>query len=209
MKKNILFSIVFLYALTATAQINAITESGDQVVLYEDGTWKYVDNATEEEVAITENKKNFTKNKKASFLVKSKKLNVGIWINPKKWSFVKGTEKDNYEYEFTLKGEDLYAMLIAEKVQIPLTSLIEIALNNAKNVSPDVRVIKKEYRTVNGVKVLMMQMAGTIKGIKFKYFGYYYSNSNGTIQLLAFTGAQLFDNYTDEIEDFLNGFVEL
>ena len=39
-------------------------------------------------------------------------------------------------------------------------------------------------------------------------YGYYYSNENGTIQILTYTGEKLFDKYKEDIELFLNGFVE-
>jgi hypothetical protein len=55
----------------------------------------------------------------------------------------------------------------------------------------------------------MMQMVGTIQGMRFTYYGYYFSNSNGTIQLLTYTGESLFDYYIEDIELFLNGFVEI
>ncbi len=83
-----------------------------------------------------------------------------------------------------------------------------IAIENAKDAAPDIKVINEEYRSVNGVQVLMMQMSGTIRGMRFTYYGYYYSNSNGTIQLLTYTGENLFPNYLNDIEEFLNGLVE-
>jgi hypothetical protein len=209
MRKIILLSLILTSSLLLKSQINAVTETGDEVILYNDGTWKYLNNISDEEKQIPVNQTKYFKDEKSTFLVKSKKLNVGIWINPKSWSFKKGTDEDAGEFVFEKKGEDLYAMLISEKVEIPIPNLIDIAFENAKSASPDVRVVKKEYRNVNGVQVLMMQMAGTIQGIRFTYYGYYYSNSNGTIQLLTYTSESLFNDYLDEIELFLNGFVEL
>ena len=209
MKKIIFTELILLSMQLANAQINAITDSGDEVVLYDDGTWEYLNDSMVTASEIPENSKEFITDKKSTFLVKSKKLNIGIWINPKTWSFSKGTDKDAYEFQFQKKGDDLYAMLIAEKTQIPVETLKEIAISNAKDAAPDIKVIKEEYRNVNGKRVFMMQMAGTIQGIRFTYFGYYYSNSNGTIQLLAYTGENLFSEYQAEIELFLNGLVEL
>ena len=48
-------------------------------------------------------------------------------------------------------------------------------------------------------------MDGTIQGIKFSYFGYYYSDKSGSTQLLAYTASNLADKYKIEIENFLNG----
>ena len=208
--KSITNTIIFLILLSSTqlnAQINAITDTGDQVILNSDGTWKYIDQSVIENDAITENKTIFKKGKKASFLVKSKRTNVGVWINPKKWSFTKGKENEDSEFEFQLKGEDLYGMMIAEKMEIPLESLKEIVLDNAKEAAPDIKIVKEEYRTVNGIRVLMMQMNGTIQGIKFVYYGYYYSNSSGTVQLTTYTGQNLLNDYIEDIEFFLNGIV--
>ena len=44
---------------------------------------------------------------------------MGIWLNPKKWNFQKADNNDAAEFDFELKGEDLYAMLISEKMEIP------------------------------------------------------------------------------------------
>lgn len=161
----------------------------------------------QKEIKLNETK--FFKDLKSTFVVKSQKVNIGIAINPKKWKFSKGESNDASEYSFEKKGEDLYAMLISEKVVIPLESLKSIAIENAKIAAPDIKIIKEEYRIVNGIKVLMIQMGGTIQGLKFTYYGYYYSDVSGTIQLLAYTGENLFHQYEKDIELFLNGLVKL
>lgn len=207
-RTTILTGLLIITTQLIHAQINAVTENGDEVLLFEDGKWKYLKEEIVEQVIIPVNKTKFFKGEKSTFLVKSKKLNIGIWINPKSWSFTKGTENDAFEFQFQKKGDDLYAMLITEKMQIPIETLKGIAVENAKSVAPDIEVINEEYRMVNGIKVFMMQMSGTIKGMRFTYYGYYYSNDNGTIQLLTYTGESLFPNYLNDIEEFVNGLVE-
>jgi len=100
-------------------------------------------------------------------------------------------------------------MLIAEKLEIPIESLRNIALQNAKNAAPDMRIIREEYRNVNGNNVLMMQMQGTVQGIKFTYYGYYYSSANGSVQFLTYTSQNLFEGYEGDMQELLNGFAEL
>lgn len=209
MKKIILLTVCILAFSHAKAQISALTQTGDEVVLFDDGTWKYLNDSTLTEKVIPVNEQTFAKESKASFLVKSKKVKTGVWMNPKKWTFAKGADNEAQEFFFTKKSDDLYAMFITEKLQIPIENLREIAIQNARSAAPDIRVVKEEYRNVNGVKVLMMQMSGTIQGMKFRYFGYYFSNESGTIQLIAYTGENLFNEYEAETEQFLNGFVEL
>jgi len=190
------------------AQIKAITDTGDEVVLNADGTWKFVNKEDAKIEQLLVNSKKFNKDKKSTFLLKSKKVNVGIWINPKEWELTSQIKNPAAEFIFRKRNEDLYAMMITEKSQIPLESLKKIAIINAQNASPDAKVIKQEYRIVNGVKVIMMQMTVTLQGIKFVYYNYYYSNSNGAVQLLTYTSENLFEHYKKGIEKFLNGFVE-
>jgi len=196
-------------AICCHAQIQAITDTGEEVLLYEDGTWKYKESPAVETKEISVNEKQFTKDEQSTFLVNSNKLDVGIWINPQKWSFEKAPENEDVEFYFTRKGEDLYGMLIAEKLEIPIESLRNIALQNAKNAAPDMRIIREEYRNVNGNNVLMMQMQGTVQGIKFTYYGYYYSSANGSVQFLTYTSQNLFEGYEGDMQELLNGFAEL
>ncbi|HUH73951.1 MAG TPA: hypothetical protein VLZ75_06035 [Chitinophagales bacterium] len=209
MRKLFFTVLIIMSTQWAHAQLNALTETGDEVILYNNGTWKYLnDKKSAEHIKIPTNNKKFTKNEQSTFLVKSKKVNVGVWINPKKWNFSKGESGDAFEFRFINKEDDLYSMLITEKVEIPLEVLKEIALENARSVSPDIKLIDQEYRTVNGLKVLMLQMSGSIQGIKFTYLGYYYSSPKGTIQLISYTGESIFKNHISEFEALLNGFTE-
>ena len=209
MKRIIVLGLLLLSITFVKAQINAVTESGEEVFLYDNGTWKYANEKDDAEAEIKLNDKPFTKDKNSTFVVKSKKANIGIWINPKDWSFTKSASNEDAEFQFQKKGEDLYGMLIAEKLEIPIEALKNIAIQNAKSVATDIKVVSEEYRNVNGIKVLMMQMAGTIQGMKIVYCGYYYSNDTGTIQLLTYTGESLLKNYHNDIETFLNGLVKL
>jgi len=55
----------------------------------------------------------------------------------------------------------------------------------------------------------MMRMTGTIQDIKFSYYGYYYSTPNGATQFLVYSSDELVSQHIAEIEELLNGFVEL
>ena len=62
---------------------------------------------------------------------------------------------------------------------------------------------------VNKKKVLALNFTATINGIDFTYLGYYYSNANGTVQMLSFSSAQVFDDSKQEMEGLLNGLIEM
>ncbi|MFO8022220.1 MAG: hypothetical protein R6U65_07125 [Perlabentimonas sp.] len=59
MRNLILISIILLSSQLAIAQINAITETGDEVMLYQDGTWKYIDDSITDDSQIPVNDKEF------------------------------------------------------------------------------------------------------------------------------------------------------
>jgi hypothetical protein len=209
MKQAFLLSALLLVIIYASAQKKAITDTGEEVILYSNGTWKYINDSVALNENITTNPKVFKKNAASSFLVKSTVFNVGVWINPQKWSFTKSVDNEAAEYEFTLKGKDLYGMMITEGLEIPLETLKTIAIENAKEVAPDAKVVKQEYRNVNGHKVLCLQLNGTTEGIKFSYYGYYFSNANGTLQFVTYTAQNLFEKYITDMDDLLNGFVQV
>lgn len=209
MKNLFLLTALITMTIPVFSQQTAVTQTGEQVTLYNDGTWVYVhkDTINTNEILINSNK--FSKSDSSDFLLKSTRLNIGCYFNPKKWSFKRGEDTDAAEYEINDIPTGLYGMMITEKLDLPLESLANIALDNARDAAPDVKVMQKEYRIVNGLKVLMMRMTGTIQNIKFSYYGYYYSTAHGATQFLVYSSADIVDQHIADIEVLLNGLVEL
>ena len=200
--------ILFFISLVSFASQRAITDTGEEVILNDDGTWQLASNK-KPLTTIEINKKIFTKPKDASFLIKSTKNNTAFWLDTSKWRFKKATSNADAEYELQLKEGDLYGMLISERIEIKLESLVNIAIDNAKGVAPDLEVVKKEYRKVNNNKVIYMEMNGTTQGIKVTYLGYYYSDKSGSSQFLIYTATNLVKKYKSEIINLLNGFTAI
>jgi len=209
MKKITLLLFCLSSILTVHSQQKGVTENGEEVILFEDGTWKYQNEDYLNETEIRTNPKEFIKDNNSTFLLKSNNVNVGFWLNPKVWSFKKATDNPDAEYELQLKEGDLYGMIISEKVEIPLPTLRSIAFETAQTMAPDLKIINEEYRAVNGIKVLLLQMNGTMQGIKFSYYGYYFSNTNGTVQFITYTSQNLINDYRTECDNLLNGIIEI
>ncbi len=199
-----------LLVFPVLADQQAITDTGKTVILKDDGTWIYADGQTPEQANAKEIPtiaEPFSRSEKANFQVKSTRNNTAYWIDTSHWSFSKGESNESAEYQFRLKKQDLYAMAIAEGFSVPLLNLADIALENARKVAPDAVVTHREYRMVNGIKVLYMEMSGTTQGIKFTYMGYYYSNDKGSTQLITYTATHLADKLRPMATEFLNGLV--
>lgn len=203
--KSILTALLVVLASTCYASQRAVTDTGDQVILNDDGTWHYVNKASAAKSAIGTNLNRFVKPHDATFLLKSAKNHSAFWIDAHKWTFEKATSNPSAEYEFQLKHGDLYALAIDERIAAPEKTLVDAAIENARHAASDTRVIKREYRTVNGRRVIFMHMRGTMHGIVFDYLGYYRSGPSGSTQLVVFTTPNLVKRYRPAIFDFLNG----
>lgn len=203
---RIIFAVIAIFMVTIVyANQRAITDTGEEVILNSDGTWVFTNESKLGEEVIKTNKSDFKKPASSTFLLKSTKNNSAFWINANTWTFKKATDTAAAEYDLQLKNNDLFGLVITEAISVPVESLTKIALTNAKDVAPDMEVLEKEYRYVNGLKVIYMEMAGTLQGMKITYLGYYYSNESGATQFLIYTGTNLVDKYKEEITDFLNG----
>jgi hypothetical protein len=199
-----LLSVFFYFSFLSTAQTNAITEYGEHVILYDNGTW-VSENNDNFSSKIEINSTPFFKKWNSSFLMKSKINNSAILMNMDNWE-IQETTNDDAEYEFKYKHGDLYCLIINEEVDIPVESLADIAFETMKDSSFNPQIVKKEYRTVNGRKVLHMIIDATASGIDFRYSNYYYSDNSGCTQICTFTSQNLMDKYFNASQDLLNGF---
>ena len=209
MKKALLLVGFILVSTASYAQQTAVTETGDMVILYDNGTWSYLHKDTIDADDIPVNPERFYKSYNSHYLLKSTRIKMGCYLDTLKWTFKKANENEAAEYEINNMALGLYGMMITEKLDLPLESLANIALDNARDAAADVKITEKQYRYVNGLKVLMMRMTGTIQDIKFSYYGYYYSTPKGATQFLVYSSEDIVNNNIAEIEELLNGLVEI
>jgi hypothetical protein len=199
MRRSLFVAISLLLAFSGCAaaqERRAVTEDGKSIIVYPDNTWKYAEEPSDVQ--------------KASVAMRGKtraelpRGNYVLWVDESKWRLDKKDGEPGWQ-TYTHKNGDGYAMAITERVSIPLPTLRKIAIDNARESAPDVKVTFEETRRVNGLEVLCMRMTGTIRGIQFAYYGYYHSNDRGTIQLLTYTAKNLFPEFQHDFTDFLNG----
>lgn len=207
MKKTLLCFSLLVFGFQMMAQQKAVTQSGEIVLLFDDNTWKFENDSLNKHVEAVVNPTPFTKSQEATFQLKSKKNQFSFWLNPKKWEVKSKLTNEAAEFQLDWKGGDIYAMILNEKIEIPLETLKDVALENARSVAPDIQLTKVEYRTVNGKKVLLLQMTGTIQKIKFTYYSYYYSDSKGTTQYITYSSDKIMKEKLQEIETLLNGLI--
>ena len=195
----------FNISQTFSQEIKATTTDGRDVVLKTDGTWQY----SEEKQASsqpTNRLPQFFKPKSATVLLKGKRVKYGLWYDPSKWIVDQDIDNASAEYELTHVEGDRYVVIIPERIQIPLETLRIAAITNAKKVAPDTRISFEETRIVNDRKILCLKLDATIQGIPVSYVNYYFSGKAGAVQVMAYTGQNLLDEYQPDLMDLLNGF---
>jgi hypothetical protein len=178
--------------------VRATTEDGRRVLLYPDGRWKYASPSP-----AARGGKVHARGSAATERIELLRGGMALFIDPGKWR--QTPSDDPTKIGFRHASGEAFGMVVAERLAIPLPRLKEIAVRNAREAAPDIKVTMEEPRRVNDVDVLAMQMEGHIQGIPFTYFGYYFSGPQGSVQLLTYTGSNLFSEYRPEFEDFLNG----
>jgi len=183
--------------LLAQGPIRATTEDGRKVILSPDGSWRF---ATPGAAPATSSARPASATERVELL----KGRMALYFDPGKWRASKSAESGRLTFAHT--SGDGYAMVISERLEMPLQALRTIAINNAKEAASDARLVSEEERTVNGLTVLCMHLEGTLSSVKFDYLGYYYTGPEGSVQVITYTGHNLFPEYKPEFETFLNGF---
>lgn len=186
--------------LLAQAPIRATTDDGRKVLLYSNNTWKFAAEAVQQASSGGRYARPATATKTVDIQAGSTRLSY----DPGLWTPEPGTDRTKLTFQHS--NGDGYAMVIRERLQMTLDALKDIALSNAVEAAPDARIVFEESRVVNGHKLLCLMIEGTTSGIAFTYYGYYYSGKSGIVQLVTYTGQNLFEEYKADFEDFLNGF---
>ncbi|MCE1229778.1 MAG: hypothetical protein LWX11_09885 [Firmicutes bacterium] len=199
MAKPLHILLTTLISCHLLAQEKATTESGKKVLIFPNGKWTEDPQPLKKQSGLS-----YTKQAKSTSKITFLKNKASIYYDPSLWKLAK--QEDPTKIQLQHRDGDGYVLIISERMQIPTNTLKDIALSNAKNVAPDSEIVQEETRLVNGNEVLHMQIRGTIQGIPFIYFGYYYTGKEGCIQMITYTTNNLFDEYKKDFTDFLNGF---
>ena len=195
-----LLALVAIADYAFAQSTNATTDDGRAVTLFDDGTWKY----KEKSEKPTAKGEHFRPADSTAF-VESKKGFVKLWYNPNKWK-VKATRSNaSSEFEFEHEKGDAYAIVIIERMSMTSDALRGVVVTNWQSADKNAKVVLEEQRSVNGIRVLVLQAEVTASGIPFKFYGYYWSDKPGTFQIALYTSENLFDEFVDDFTDFLDG----
>ena len=171
---------------------------GRQVTLKPDGTWVFVTPPAEPSAAAPK----YTKSAAATKKVDAPYGQFAVWIDPNRWNELK---REPGKILFQHTNGQAWALIFAEALGVPTGVLKEAALENARSADPNMHVVFEERRIVNGREVLCMKMEGNLKGLPFRYYGYYYGGASGSIQVVTYTLQSAFDQNEPDFTELLSG----
>ncbi|RMD67947.1 MAG: hypothetical protein D6819_10550 [Gammaproteobacteria bacterium] len=149
--------------------------------------------------------------------LEGKAVHYSLWFDPSRWNPV-STAKINPLAEYALahqpSGGNIFAMVIAEPLEVPRDKLKTLVLEQFKQQLPDAQITLESKRIVDGAELLCLQIEGTLKqlgevsvSLPATYFGCYYTGKPGTIQIITYaSNPQLFTQYHKDIEALMDGF---
>ena len=109
--------------------------------------------------------------------------------------------------EFFNESESFFITLIEEASQIPIDSMPDIAVINAREgVRGDVTEIRRGGRNINGNRFTFIEFSASASGFDLTYLGLFYSDASGTLQILGWSTSNIFEDTRGKIEQFASGF---
>jgi hypothetical protein len=213
--KQLLFAFfAFIFAIEiASAQEYAVTETGDTIIIFMDGTWTYADGTVSNlfnfEIKFDTSDQEYTVLPSAHKTIKSDLEFFKVLYDPNTWKRIPpGELNDEAEMAFEGNGFDAYGVVISEEVEIGSENIFKIAMDNmAEFLGSQPEVLTAEIRKVNGTELILGIFKLEFEGMKITYQAYYYSSPKGTVQFTTWTGSNVYEKYSSKLDELLNGLI--
>lgn len=196
-----LLSLAFMLLLLAASETQAVNEvhrlntgNGRTAVLFDDGTWAYLSDL------------DTSGSSSSGMITASDSRNiVSVTYDNDTWTRFPDprTLSPDASLAFSHREGDAYALVIAERTPIPVKSLSNMVLENARAVASDARIISSEPGTVNGEQGLFVDVEATVNSIPIRYHNLVWSGDEGSVQVITFSSQNLFEEYRPDFDRFL------
>jgi|GEM_PF-2873462 len=150
-----------------------------------------------------------TYGKDIKFVYEGVHKTFALHLKPGVWNKADKPTNPLAEVMFVHKSNNIYAMIISERVAAPLEVLRKAAFDNMRSVDKNVHIVEEEARIVGGVDVLCVTSKLTSQGIPLVFHNYYYAGKAGMIQIITWTSENLYEESKAEMDNFLDSFVLL
>ena len=123
--------------------------------------------------------------------------------DPSTWMVEAGGEPGNWA--LTNKKGDAYGAFIAQRMQVPESTVVNFALDQLRTKLNAVKILSQETRTIAGAPVRVVRFSSLYQGIAITGQGCFYGGKLGAVQVAAWTGSELFDEYQSDFDQLCAG----
>ena len=122
---------------------------------------------------------------------------------PDEWTASRVGETGTWQLNH--KRGDAYVKFIAERTEIPTGVLSKTALDRVRELDPQMKILKEDKRSISGVEVVTVRFDSVLKGIPLSFLGYYYGGKEGSVQVLGWSGQNIFAEKQADLQELLDG----
>lgn len=170
------------------------TGDGRTAVLFDDGTWAYLSDIDRDVGSSS-----------GMITVSDSRNLVSVTYDNATWTRFPDprTLSPDASLAFSHRDGDAYALVITERTSVPLKTLSNMVLQNARAVAGDAEMVSSEPGTVNGEQGLFVDVEATVNGIPIRYHNLVWSGDEGSVQVITFASQNLFEEYRADFDRFL------
>jgi uncharacterized protein YgiM (DUF1202 family) len=114
-------------------------------------------------------------------------------------------EGEPNSFQLTNSTGDLSVKVVTSRLQVSLDKVPDLELASTQKTDPRARIIDRRFEKVNGVRMGSFQMLATVSGVEFWYYTRYYSDTNGTIEVIGYTASNPIQQVGPVFDKVLDG----
>jgi protein TonB len=137
-------------------------------------------------------------------LFKTRVAGFRLWADAS-WVPVKTKATEKYDVALDHVADNVQAVVITQSGSAAAASLADLAILCARKRDPNSVLTAVENRVVNGHELVCITYESTVKAELMTFYGYLYSEDQGTVEVIGMAPQKLFPTYRAEITELLNG----
>lgn len=196
-----LLTASFAFGAAGAAEIGRTEIGGRTVVIDDNGTWSYADQASGGVSSTPARSGGDCQS------IESSVLPVSLCLDEQNW--VLGNVEGNAEHNFRRKDGELYLMMITEKDYFPQKTLRDAILINAQNAAglKKVNVLEEKTVEIGGHSFDRIVYRTTVDNLDVTYDNYYSGiEGKGSVQFVFFSLTEEYQGFKPAIEETSGGF---
>ena len=130
---------------------------------------------------------------------------AALWIDPAKWSWVKGTSETSQTFLFLAGGAEARWLSRAEGGEAD--AVFQETLGKIRQLDPNAKSVFYERRLVNGAPMICVQIQARQGDLQVLYFGYVFADEQRSHELYVVTTRSTLGDHYEDFSGLLDGLV--